>query len=260
MGLLQGRRALVTGAGSGIGRATCRRMAEEGAAIAALDVDGDAAASTAAEVGGVAVTADVADTEALETAVATAAERLGGLDTVFNNAGVGAVAPLHRYSDRRFDRIMDVNLRGTFLGIRAAVPVLRAAGGGTIVNMASVNGLRPARGEGPYSAAKAAVIALTCSAALEYGPEIRVNCVSPGMIDTPLTETVIDNAALRDGLATSTPLGRPGTADEVADVVVFLCSDLAAYLTGVNIPVDGGSLLVNAQVDPMLRGILGLFE
>lgn len=272
MGLLGGRRALVTGGGSGIGRATCLRMAEEGSAVAVVDVDNDAAGAVVDEIAAaraagrsgqpaaLAIGADVADADALEAAFDEAQRRFGGVDTVFNNAGVGAVMPLHRYSDRRFDRIMDVNLRGTFNGIRAAVPRLRAAGGGCIVNMASVNGLRPARGEGPYSAAKAAVIALTSSAALEYGPDIRVNCVSPGFIDTPLTASVSNDEETRATLDAATPLGRAGTAAEVADVVVFLCSDLASYLTGVNVPVDGGSLLVNAQVDQMLRGVLGFFD
>lgn len=270
MGLLGGRRALVTGGGSGIGRATCLRMAEEGSAVAVVDVDNDAAGAVVDEIAAaraagrsgqpaaLAIGADVADADALEAAFDEAQRRFGGVDTVFNNAGVGAVMPLHRYSDRRFDRIMDVNLRGTFNGIRAAVA--RMGPGGCIVNVASVNGLRPARGEGPYSAAKAAVIALTCSAALEYAPDLRVNCVSPGLIDTPLTAVVTGDPGLRASVDAGTPLGRPGTADEVAAVICFLCSDLAAYVTGVNVPVDGGSLLVNAQVDQMLRGVLRYFE
>jgi len=147
-------------------------------------------------------------------------------------------------------------MRGTFNGLRAAAPVLVAGGGGSIVNIASVSGIRPTRGEAPYSAAKAAVIALTRSAALEYGPTVRVNCVSPGLVETPLTAPLLRNAERRADLARRTPLGRPGTADEVASVVAFLCSDLASYVTGVNLVVDGGSLLPSSQVEGVLTSIL----
>jgi len=120
--------------------------------------------------------------------------------------------------------------------------------------------MRPTRGEAPYGAAKAAVIALTSSAALEYAPTVRVNCVSPGLIETPLTAPLLADEAARRAFDASTPLGRVGTAQDVADVVAFLCSDRAAYVTGVNIPVDGGSLLPSAQVDASLRAILSRFE
>jgi NAD(P)-dependent dehydrogenase (short-subunit alcohol dehydrogenase family) len=228
-------------------------MAEEGAVVAVLDVDSDAAAGVAEEIAGVAVEADVADSAAFGRAVDDAAERLGGLTTLFNNAGVGNVTPLHRYDDDEWERIVSVNLRGVFAGIRAAVPHLRASGGGAIVNMASVSGLRPTRGEAPYSAAKAGTIALTQSAALEYAPTIRVNAVSPGFIDTPLTVWPAQDEALRAEIEANTPLRRVGTAEEVADVVVFLCSDLARYVTGQNVVVDGGSMLPSAQADPFLR-------
>jgi NAD(P)-dependent dehydrogenase (short-subunit alcohol dehydrogenase family) len=257
MGLVDGHRALVTGAGSGIGRAICLRLRDEGAALAVLDVDREAAARVADELGGApAVVADVGDGRSLEAAVDRAASELGGLTVLVNNAGVGSVRPLHRYADDEYDRIVDASMRGTFHGIRAAVPRLLEGGGGSIVNVASVSGIRPTRGEAPYSAAKAAVIALTRSAALEYGPTVRVNCVSPGLIETPLTAPLLRDPERRAELGRRTPLGRPGTADEVASVVAFLCSDLAAYVTGVNLPVDGGSLLPSAQVEDVLGGIL----
>jgi NAD(P)-dependent dehydrogenase (short-subunit alcohol dehydrogenase family) len=265
MGLLEGRRAVVTGAGSGIGRSTALRMAAEGAAVAVLDIDAATAAAVAAEITALgcppalAVEADVADSASLGAGFDRAAEALGGLDTVCNNAGIGAVLPLDRYSDDLWAKLIGVNLGGVFNGIRAALPHLRAAGGGVIVNMSSVDGIRPARGEGPYSAAKAGVIALTRSAALEYGPTIRVNCISPGFIDTPLTALGLSAVpGARAAIDAATPLGRAGTAREVADVVVFLCSDLSSYVTGVNLAVDGGSLLPNPQVDPLLHGILGM--
>jgi NAD(P)-dependent dehydrogenase (short-subunit alcohol dehydrogenase family) len=258
VGLLEGRRAVVTGGASGIGAATCRRFADEGARVAVLDVDGEAARAVATAVGGVAVRGDVADGGAVTAGFERAAEALGGLDTVVNNAGTGTVLPLHEYADAEWDRLLAVNLTGVFNGTRAAVPHLRAAGRtAAIVNVSSLSGLRPTRGEAPYSAAKAGVVALTMSAALEYGPEVRVNCVSPGFIRTPLTEPACADDATRAELEAGTPLGRLGTAEEVAATIAFLCSDLAAYVTGANLVVDGGSALVNAQVDPMLRRFTG---
>jgi len=250
----------VTGAGSGIGRAACLRLAEEGARVCALDVDADSAAAVAAECDGVALVADVADSGVLDAAFTAGADRLDGLDLVFNNAGIGAVKSLHRYGDDEWDRLVGVNLRGTFNGIRAAVPLLRAAGGGSIVNMSSLSGIRPTRGEGPYSAAKAGVIALTQSAALEYGPEIRVNCVSPGFIETPLTARALRDPAARERIESGIPLRRVGEAGEVANVVVFLCSSLSSYVTGANITIDGGSLLPSAQSDRFLADLLARID
>ena len=256
MTLVPGRRALVTGAGSGIGRATCLRLAEEGAAVAALDVDAVAAHAVAGDVGGTALVADVADPVALGAALRAGMDALGGIDILVNNAGIGAVRAFERYDDGQYSRIVDTSMRATFVAISVVAPVLAAAGSGAICNVASVSGIRPTRGEAPYSAAKAAVIALTSSAALEYGPAVRVNCVSPGVIDTPLTEPLLATGGVRAAVEAGTPLGRVGTAGEVADVIVFLCSDLASYVTGVNLPVDGGSLVPSAQVDGVLAGIV----
>ena len=186
MGLLEGERALVTGGASGIGAATARAMVAEGARVAVIDRDAAGAEAVADEIGGLAVTADVADADALRPAFDRAAEWLGGLTVVFNNAGIGfAQAPAHLHAGRgrpaggrQLQGHLQRRGRG---GARCCGPVAAAA----IVNMASVSGLRPTRGEAPYAAAKAAVIALTKSAALEYGPDgIRVNCVSPGFIRT----------------------------------------------------------------------------
>lgn len=255
--LLNGRKALVTGAASGIGTAACRRFLEEGATVAAVDVDRAGLEMLAGDLDVVTVVADVADGAAVTAAVAEVAERLGGLTTVFNNAGVGNVRRFHDYDDAEFERLVSVNLRGSFNVLRAAVPFLDAAGDAAVVNMASVSGIRPTRGEAPYSAAKAGVIALTMSAALEYAPTVRVNCVSPGFIDTPLTAMAVRDDGLRATIEAGTPLGRVGTADEVAAVVAFLCSDLAGYVTGQNIVIDGGSTLTSAQADPVLRLFLG---
>jgi NAD(P)-dependent dehydrogenase (short-subunit alcohol dehydrogenase family) len=256
MGLLEGKRALVTGAGSGIGRATCLRLRSEGATVAALDIDPESAARVAAEVDGPAVVADMADGEAVAVAVDRAVEQLGGLSILVNNAGLGLARPFHRHSDRAYDRVVDASMRGTFHGIRAAAPIILAGGGGVIVNVSSISGMRPTRGEAAYSAAKAAVIAFTRSAALEYGPTLRVNCVSPGLIDTPLTAPFLDDPVVRSGIERRTPLGRVGTAAEVASVIAFLCSTWSSYITGVNLPVDGGSLLPSSQVEEPLGDLV----
>lgn len=260
MGLLDGARAVVTGAGSGIGRETCLQFAAHGARVVVLDIDGDSARSVAREIGGEPVVADVADREALEAAMQRAVELLGGITILVNNAGVGSMKPLHQYEDSEYDRVVNPSLRGTFNGIGVAAPLMVAGGGGSIVNMSSVSGMRSTRGEAPYSAAKAGVIALTQSGALEYAPTVRVNCVSPGLIDTPLTAALFHDDEARRGFDRNTPLGRVGTAADVAGVIVFLCSDLAAYVTGVNLPVEGGSLLASAQMDATFSSILSLFE
>ncbi len=256
-GLLAGRKALITGGGSGIGAATCRRFAAEGATVVVLDRDGGAAARVAAEVGGSAVAADVRDSEAVDAAVREAAERMGGLTDLVNNAGTGMAKPLLDYSDKEWTLLIGVNLTGTFHGIRAAGPIMVEAGFGSIVNNASLTGVRPTRGEGPYSAAKAGVLSLTQTAALELAPAVRVNAVAPGMISTPLTEMVVSTPAWRAAAEAGTPLGRIGTADDVADVIVFLASPAAAYVTGHTIVIDGGSVLPSLQSDALLKAISG---
>jgi NAD(P)-dependent dehydrogenase (short-subunit alcohol dehydrogenase family) len=250
MGLLDGRTAVVTGGGSGIGRASCRRMAAEGARVAVLDLDGDAAGAVADEIGGVSFAVDVGDPDALREAVDAAAASLGGLSIIYNNAGTSAFNRLHELEPAEWDRVLRVNLTGVWAGIRAAVPHLLAAGGGAIVSTASISGTRPAAGEGPYAASKAAVAALTASAALEYAPTIRVNAVSPGMIRTAMTAPMFEFMPGQvERFETGTPVGRIGEPEDVADVVVFLCSDLARFVTGQNIVVDGGLTLHGSGVD-----------
>jgi NAD(P)-dependent dehydrogenase (short-subunit alcohol dehydrogenase family) len=250
MGLLEGHRALVTGGGSGIGRATCHRMAEEGARVALVDVDEESAKAVAAEIGGVAYGVDVGDIDAFRDAVDAAANELGGLSVIYNNAGTSAFNRLHELDLSEWDRVLRVNLTGVWAGIRAAVPHLLANGGGSIVSTASISGTRPAAGEGPYSASKAAVAALTASAALEYGPAIRVNAVSPGMIRTTMTAPWFQYMPdQEERFVKGTPVGRVGEPEDIADVVVFLCSDLARFITGQNIVVDGGLTLHGSGVD-----------
>jgi NAD(P)-dependent dehydrogenase (short-subunit alcohol dehydrogenase family) len=254
VGLLTGKRAAVTGGGSGIGRAVCRRFAEEGAAVAVLDIDGDAAEASARDIDGAAFTVDVTDAEALRGAVDAAADALGGLSILMNNAGWSTMNALGAWDLEDWDRIVRLNLTGVFNGMRAGVPHLLAGGGGAVVNTASISGTRPSAGETPYSAAKAGVIALTASAALEYGPVIRVNAVAPGMIRTKLTGPLLELVPdAEEHYAAITPVARVGEPEDVADVVVFLCSDLARFVTGQTVVVDGGMTLHGAGVD-------GLFD
>jgi NAD(P)-dependent dehydrogenase (short-subunit alcohol dehydrogenase family) len=262
--MLEGQKAIITGGASGIGAATARRFARDGAQVAILDIDGDGAAAVASEIGGHAFAVNVAKTDAMADAVAHAAEAHGGLTTLFNNAGVGNLKSLHRYTEKEWDLLVGVNLKGTFNGIRAAVPLmLDQAAAGTpcsIVNMASVSGVRPTRGEAPYSAAKAGVIALTMSAALEYGPAIRVNCVSPGFIHTGLTDFAVQADEHRQPIESSTPLRRVGQAEEIASIVAFLCSDQASYVTGQNLVIDGGSVLPSATTEGLFASMLAMLE
>jgi meso-butanediol dehydrogenase / (S,S)-butanediol dehydrogenase / diacetyl reductase len=256
MGLLEGQRAVVTGGASGIGRATARRMAEEGASVAVVDINGDAAGECARDIGGTAHVADVADPEGLREAFDAAAAAMGGMTILFNNAGVGSLSPLHEWEPEEWNRLVSINLTGVYLGFRAAVPHLRASGGGSVVSTASISGTRPAAGEAPYAASKAGVAAITASAALEYAPHIRVNAVSPGMIATALTEPLLQFLPHeQERYERTTPVGRLGQPEDIADVVVFLCSDLARFITGQNIVVDGGMTLHGSGIDGILRQV-----
>ncbi len=244
-----GRVALVTGAGSGIGRATAALFAARGGAVVAADLDEAAARETAAAVraaGGRAegVRCDVTSADEVRDAVEQARRRFGRLDIVVHCAGILRIAPLEETAEKEWAEVLNVNLTGAFLVTRAALRALRAQGGGAIVHIASRAALRAKEGHGAYSAAKAGILQLTQMAALEGAPHgIRVNCVCPGFIDTPMTRGGYDAGAV-ESWSRVCPLGRAGTPEDVARAMLFLASDEAAFITGVALPVDGGRTIL----------------
>jgi 3-oxoacyl-[acyl-carrier protein] reductase len=251
--MLAGEVAIVTGGGSGIGRAVCRRFAEHGAAVAVLDIDAVAAKTVADEIGGRAYPVDVTDYDTFATAVDAATADLGAPSVLFNNAGGSSLSRLGEQDLVEWQQLVALNLSGVFHGIKLLAPRMAAAGRGSIVNTASISGVRPAAGEGPYAAAKAGVVALTQVAALEYAPAVRVNAVSPGAVHTRLTDPLLTGiAGARDWWIEKTPLGRIGEPEDIADVVLFLCSPLARFVTGQNVVVDGGMTLHGSGVDGVL--------
>ena len=252
MGELEGRVAIITGGGSGIGAATARRFAAEGATVAVFDRDAETAGAVAAEVNGHAYALDVRDGDEVSEVIDRVAQTVGQVDILVNNAGTGDLRPLHTVDDKLWHRLIDVNLTGTFNATRSVIPYMLETGGGAIVNIASVSGLAPTRNEAAYSAAKAGVIALTKSGALEYGPTVRVNCVAPGHVRTPMTAVWEQMPDAFAPIAEAIPLGRIGEADEIAEAILFLASDRASYITGQTLVVDGGVILPQAGTDAAL--------
>ncbi|ROO84790.1 NAD(P)-dependent dehydrogenase (short-subunit alcohol dehydrogenase family) [Actinocorallia herbida] len=232
----------VTGAGSGIGLATALLYAERGYRVVAVDVDAEGLAKAGAAEGVETLRGDVADPEVNEAFVALALERFGRLDAVVLNAGFGGAGPLDSPGAiERFDRIIAVNLRGVALGVRAALPAFRAAGGGAVVATSSVSGLAGDPATWAYNAAKAGVINLVRGLAIDYAVEnIRVNAIAPGGSATALTAGVIAHPELGPAVTRRIPLQRWSEPREQAEAIFFLTSPAASYITGVTLPVDGG--------------------
>jgi len=241
-GRMAGRRLLVTGGASGIGLACARLLAREGARVAILDVAAAAAEQAASELNGVALSADVTEEAGLTAAVAGAAQALGGLDGVVNAAGVAMQGRLEDIGLAMWNRVLAVNLTGPFLVCRAAVPFLRQAGKGTIVNIASGQGLRPSGTGCAYAASKGGLVILSKSLAIELAPAIRVNAVCPGRVDTPMLQplTAHLDAAQKEALNQQYALKRMAQPEEIAAAVLFLSSDEGSFVTGSALAVDGG--------------------
>ena len=248
-GRIAGKICVVTGAGSGIGRATAMRLAAEGGTVLCGDIDEGSASATAAAItetgaSAAACSVDVADPDAVEGMIALAVERFGQLDVLVNNAGVNLPGLLHEVSDEVIDRTLDVNVKGQIYGCRAAIPHMLGRGG-SIVNVASVNGLVAEPFLAVYAASKGASVMLTKGVALDYAKSgIRCNVVCPGWVDTPINYA---HAQLLGGLQkvydtidSFQPIGRPGEPHEIANVILFLASDEASLMTGSVVVVDGG--------------------
>jgi NAD(P)-dependent dehydrogenase (short-subunit alcohol dehydrogenase family) len=252
-GPLAGRRGLVTGAGSGIGAACARLLAEQGAAVAALDIRAGAADDTAAELRragarAIGIDCDVGDDDALAAAVHVATAALGGLDTVVAAAGIAPSSRMHDLSLEQWDNVIRINLTGVFLTLRHTLEPLIDAGSGSVVTIGSVASLVAAGTSAVYDASKGVVLQLTRAVAAEYADDgIRANCVCPGVVATELAA----NTSIVHGATTSLveaptsqrvrrPIERRADPVEIATVVAFLCSDAASFMTGTAVPVDGG--------------------
>ncbi len=246
--LLAGRAAIVTGAGSGIGRAIALRFAEEGADIAAIDVNETTAAETVAAVQrlgrrGIALRADVSRADEVEAVVIRAGASLGPIAILVNNAGLTRDKTIRNLTEADWDLVLDVHLKGTFLCTKAVAARMREAGqGGAVVNLSSISGKIGNFGQANYASAKAGIVALTKVTAREFARYgVRANAIQPGMIDTPMTRALGKEHLARS--VDETPLGRLGRPEEVAAVALFLASDLASYVTGAIVEVTGGRYL-----------------
>jgi len=262
-GRLAGKRAIVTGAGSGIGRASAQLFAREGAAVLAVDIDGPAADATVAAItrdGGVAraMRADAGSEPDVRAFVAAGVEAFGGLDVLFANAGIaGPLVPLAEQTVETWLKVLRVNLIGPFLAIREVAPHFRAQGSGAIVCTASVAGLLANAGPMPYSASKAGVISLVRTAANEfYGTGIRVNAICPGLIETAMTQPLFEQARARGSegrIGQLNPLARAGAPEEIARLALFLASEDSSFVNGQAFAADGG-LTSTLPFAPSRRG------
>ncbi|MUT66506.1 SDR family NAD(P)-dependent oxidoreductase [Paenibacillus sp. NEAU-GSW1] len=243
---LANKTAIITGAGSGMGREEALLFAKEGANVIATDINEAAVQAVVQEIeaaGGKAtgLAHNVASEEDWIRVVQTAAETYGNIDVLVNNAGISLAVGLLDTTIEQWNKVMSINLTSTFLGMKYVIPVMQQNNGGSIVNISSIAGLTGSSGAGAYTASKGAVRMLTKAAAVDFGKDhIRVNSVHPGFIETPMSAEHIQNKQMLQWFLSQTALPRVGQASEVAQAVLFLASDESAYVTGVELPVDGG--------------------
>jgi NAD(P)-dependent dehydrogenase (short-subunit alcohol dehydrogenase family) len=239
-GRLAGRRALITGAASGIGREIAVHFRREGATLVLLDADGPGVESAAQQIGATALRVDLRDPEALAAAVAQAVTTLGGLDVVVNAAGILVRQPFEDIDIAQWQAVFEVNLRGPALICRAALPALRQSQSASIVNIASLSAIRPSPGTSAYAASKGGLLMLGKCLAEEIAP-IRVNTICPGIIDTPMTQGFMADAETRAQIEHANVLHRTGQPVDIATAAVFLASDESSFMTGTQLIIDGGS-------------------
>lgn len=237
---LAGRRIVITGAGSGIGAATARLFAREGARLAICDRDRLGLEAVAAEIGALALVFDVTDYQAAVDAMAQAASSMGGIDGLVNCAGISVSMPFAETGPKDWNLAINVNLTGVYNVCHAAVQFLQAVGSSTIVNMASAVALQPLRGRAAYAASKAGVVAFTKVLAMELAPRTRCNVLSPGAVDTPLVRETFPDPADIALIASRYAMLRMGQAQELADAALFLTGPESSFITGSNLSVDGG--------------------
>jgi NAD(P)-dependent dehydrogenase (short-subunit alcohol dehydrogenase family) len=244
---LEGKRAIVTGAANGIGRAIALRLASEGASVVLADVDEEAAGGVADEIDGETLVhkTDVTEDGDVEALVGRAVSEWGGLDVMVNNAGVGVAGTAITTTEEEYDRVMDVCVRGTFLGMRHAIPAIRDSGGGSVINMSSVAALVGIVDRAVYSAAKGAIYSITRASAIDHvGEGVRVNCIAPGTVDTPwvarITSGYDDPEEARANMRARQPHGRLVSPEEIAAMAAYLAADESASVVGACMVVDGG--------------------
>jgi NAD(P)-dependent dehydrogenase (short-subunit alcohol dehydrogenase family) len=242
------RVVVVTGGASGQGEAACRLFAAEGARVVAADLNYEGAARVATEIGGLPFAVDVAKEREVAAMIEFACDHYGRIDVLFNNAGVGhsatgrfRMASIVDTPEDAWDAILDINLKGQAMGCKHAIPRMVAGGGGAIINNASIMGIAGVPGADAYTAAKGGVVSLTRVLAVDWASRgIRVNCICPGTIATPMVGNLLESEEGRTRLSESTPMKRIGGSDEIARVAVFLASSDASYINGAILPVDGG--------------------
>lgn len=237
---LKGRRVVITGGASGIGAATARLFAKQGAKVAVLDRQIEAAQAVADEIGGLALGADITDWDQVQHAVAQAADVFGGLDGLVNAAGIYGGGNMVDTDLATFRKIIDVNLVGLYAVCKATAPYLLKQPQASIVNIASGVAIRPFAGDSAYASSKAGVLNLTRVLAQELAPTIRVNSVCPGAVDTPMTAPMYSSNSVKDQIASRYSLKRTGQPPELAEAILFLISNEASFITGIALPVDGG--------------------